>query len=267
MLTKTQSTADAFDQHWTVGRYNNDFDSSLRLAVEQEFEQGYVDTDLLRSLGLRNKLNDAHALGVYLHSRTKQLAKQKDSIIGQATRVKRIEAEMSWVQETLSNLKNNPGVLHTEPSQESMELARDSIVLQQKAEMDVEGKLAQALSWAVTLAGILFVLSLIPILLVVPSMASHSLSISILAAAAGTILFGGVVFFATHSSHENLNFHLRSQHDEDLSSGALIKELGLQINNAPYYRAAEEIAELQIDIARLRYSHKVSVERLNTIFE
>ena len=81
MLTKTQSTADAFNQHWTVGRYNNDFDSSLRLAVEQEFEQGYVDTDLLRSLGLRNKLDDAHALGVYLHSRTKQLAKQKDSII------------------------------------------------------------------------------------------------------------------------------------------------------------------------------------------
>ena len=132
---------------------------------------------------------------------------------------------------------------------------------------DVEGKLAQALSWAVTLAGILFVLSLIPILLVVPSMASHALSISILATAAGTILFGGVVFFATHSSHENLNFHLRSQHDEDLSSGALIKELGLQIDNAPYYRAAEEIAQLQIDIARLRYSHKVSVERLNAIFE
>jgi hypothetical protein len=35
-----------------------------------------------------------------------------------------------------------------------MEAARDSLVLQQKAEMDVEGKLAQALSWAVTLASI-----------------------------------------------------------------------------------------------------------------
>ena len=62
MLTKTQSTADAFNQHWTVGRYNNDFDSSLRLAVEQEFEQGYVDTDLLRSHVPDLALRQAQAL-------------------------------------------------------------------------------------------------------------------------------------------------------------------------------------------------------------
>ncbi|MGB1867960.1 MAG: hypothetical protein ACPH64_04615 [Porticoccaceae bacterium] len=267
MLTKTQTIVEVFNQHWGVGNDNNDFESSLRLAVQHELDQGKAKSDLLRSLGLRDKLDNEHGRAVYQHSRTKQLSKRKDSIIGQATRIKRIEDEMSWVQETLSNLRNNRGELAIEPSQQSLDAAKKSLVLQQKVEMDREGKLAQALSWAVTLASIVLVLSLIPILLVFPSMASYQLSVSILAIIAGTVLFGGLVFFSTHSSHENLNFHLRSRHNEDLNSESLIKELGLQIENKEFHRVAAEIEELQVSAARLRYSHKVSVQRLDALFE
>ena len=266
MLTKTQSTVDIFNQHWAVGKHNNDFESSLRLAVEYELDHGEINTDLLQSLGFRDKLEDDHGRGVYLHSRIRQLSKRKDSIVGQATRIKRIESEMSWVQKSLKNLKDNHGELQTEPSLESIEAAKNSLVLQQKAEMDIEGKLAQALSWAVTIAAIVFVLSLIPVLLVFPSMASHQFSLSILATLAGTVVFGGLVFFGTQRSHENLNFHLRTQHDEDLNNEAIIKELGLQIENEEFHRIAAQIQELQMNTARLRYSHKVSAERLNALF-
>ena len=258
---------EVFNQHWAVGKYNNDFESSLRLAVKHELEGGDINNELLRSLGLRDKLEDDHGRGVYLHSRTAQLSKRKDSIVGQATKIRSIEAEMGWVQETLANLKNNLGELQTEPSPESIEAAKSSLVLQQKAEIDVEGKLAQALSWAVTLASIVFLLSLIPILLVFPSMASHKLSLSILATIAGTVLFGGLVFFGTHRSHENLNFHLRTRHNEDLNSESLIKELSLQIENEEFHRIATEIEELQKSSVRLRYSHKISLERLEALFE
>jgi ABC-type multidrug transport system fused ATPase/permease subunit len=267
MLTTAQSTMDVFNQHWVVGKYNNDFESSLRLAVEYELENGEVNSDLLRSLGLRVNLDDTHGRGVYLHSRTKQLSKRKDSIIGQATRIKRIEAELDWVQQTLADLETNRGSLQTEPSLESVEAAKDSLILQQKAEIDIEGKLAQALSWAITLAGTVFVLSLIPILLIFPSMASHQMSLPILATIAGTILFGGVVFFGTHRSHETLNFHLRSQHNEDLNSEVLINELGLQIENEEFHRKGAEIEELQMSIGRLKYSYKVSIQRLSALFE
>jgi hypothetical protein len=144
MLTTAQSTMDVFNQHWAVGKYNNDFESSLRLAVEYELDNGEVNSDLLRSLGLRVNLDDTHGRGVYLHSRTKQLSKRKDSIIGQATRIKRIEAELDWVQQTLADIETNRGSLQTEPSLESEEAAKDSLILQQKAEIDIEGKLAQA---------------------------------------------------------------------------------------------------------------------------
>jgi len=151
---------EVFNQHWAVGKYNNDFESSLRLAVKHELEGGDINNELLRSLGLRDKLEDDHGRGVYLNSRTAQLSKRKDSIVGQATRIRSIETEMGWVQETLTNLKNNLGELQTEPSPESIEAAKSSLVLQQKAEIDVEGKLAQALSWAVTLASIAFFIKL-----------------------------------------------------------------------------------------------------------
>jgi len=97
-------------------------------------------------------------------------------------------------------------------------------------------------------------------------MASHQFSLSILATLAGTVVFGGLVFFGTQRSHENLNFHLRTQHDEDLNNEAIIKELGLQIENEEFHRIAAQIQELQMNTARLRYSHKVSAERLNALF-
>ena len=135
MLTKTHSTVDVFNQHWAVGKHNNDFESSLRLAVEYELDHGEINTDLLQSLGFRDKLEDDHGRGVYLHSRIRQLSKRKDSIVGQATRIKRIESEMSWVQKSLKNLKDNHGELQTEPSLESIEAAKNCLVLQQKAEI------------------------------------------------------------------------------------------------------------------------------------
>jgi len=98
-------------------------------------------------------------------------------------------------------------------------------------------------------------------------MASHKLSLSILATIAGTVLFGGLVFFGTNRSHENLNFHLRTRHDEVLNSESLIKELSLQIENEEFHRIATEIEELQKSTVRLRYSHKVSLERLEALFE
>jgi ABC-type multidrug transport system fused ATPase/permease subunit len=267
MQTKPQTIVEVFFQHWGVGEDNNDFESSLRLAVQHELNEGKANNDLLRSLGLRDELDDEHGRGVYLHIRTKQLSKRKDSIVGQVTRIRRIEEEISRVQETLSNLKNNQGEPAIEPSQLSLDAAKDSLALQQKAEMNIEGKLAQSLSWTMTLASLVFVLSLVPILLVFPSMASYKLSLSILAIIAGTVLFGGLVFFSTHRSHENLNFHLRSRHNEALNSASLIKELGLQIENKEFHRVAAEIEELQVSTARLRYSHKVSVQRLDALFE
>jgi hypothetical protein len=88
-----------------------------------------------------------------------------------------------------------------------------------------------------------------------------------LATIAGTILFGGVVFFGTHRSHETLNFHLRSQHNEDLNSEVLIDELGLQIENEEFHRKGAEIEELQMSIGRLKYSYKVSIQRLTALLE